>query len=166
MKNLLTKHLTAITIFFLAITLIACQKDENASKLKLAEANNEMGISGSAVTGTDINGLITESAADRMKRKFNATYTNSNKTEYVSFSVKDIANYLDQLKKKYKSDSVYVSFGVYDEITAVDKKDIGRVTVFFLGKNNLSKKGDIRSQNDAGTDPKGSNYLNHGTLWP
>ncbi|MGL6068545.1 MAG: hypothetical protein ACRC0I_07295, partial [Sediminibacterium sp.] len=79
----------------------------------------------------------------------------------------DLDNYIQQLKSQYKSDSVYVSFGVYDEKTAVNKKDIGRITVFFLGKNNNAvKKGDIRGQDVTLGDGSGSNYLNHGSIWP
>ncbi|MFX7140550.1 hypothetical protein ABTH88_21705, partial [Acinetobacter baumannii] len=79
---------------------------------------------------------ISEETAERMQDAFERKYASANTTEYVAFSIKDLDNYIQQLKAQYKSDSVYVSFGVYDEKTAVNKKDIGRITVFFLGKNN------------------------------
>ena len=123
-----------------------------------------MNLSSQAINGSNIRGLISKEAAERMGENFNQAYKTKNGTEYVAFSVRDMSNYLQQLKGKYKSDSVYVSFGVYDEKTAVKRKDIGRITVFFMGKNNNKTNGNIRSQEaeDDGT----SNYFNHGTIWP
>jgi hypothetical protein len=151
----------------LSATIIACSKDDNeTAKLQSQSDAAELSVRGNAAGA--INGLISREAAERMQEAFEKKYSSANGTEYVAFSVKDLDNYMQQLKAKYKSDSVYVSFGVYDEKTAVNKKDIGRITVFFLGKNNnATKNGNIRGQEvlDDGTGT-GSNYLNHGTIWP
>lgn len=163
-----TKSLSAV--LFALLFLAACTKDENeTAKLQSESDDAEMNIQGNAVGAANINGLISKDAADRMQTAFNAKYGVSNGTEHVAFSVKDLNNYVQELKRKYKSDSIYVSFGVYDEKTAVNKKDVGRITVFFFGKNNNPKKGtgNIKSQEaeDDGTG-SGSNYFNHGTIWP
>ncbi|MDP1842362.1 MAG: hypothetical protein Q8K64_02990 [Sediminibacterium sp.] len=167
MKKYLTlKMLGLVTIITIAIS--SCQKDAtDASLTQSANAKDEMTVIGQAVKPSSISGLISEEAAEEMRENFGKTYKTKNETEYVAFSVNDMANYLQQLKAKYKSDSVYVSFGVYDEKTAVNKKDIGRVTVFFVGKNKVSVKGNIRSQDDvANPFDGGSNYFNHGSIWP
>ena len=167
MKKYFTlKMLGLVTIVTIAIS--SCQKD--ATDTALAQASKEkeeMTVIGQAVNPASISGLISEEAAEKMRENFGKTYKTKNETEYVAFSVKDMTNYLQQLKTKYKSDSVYVSFGVYDEKTSVNKKDIGRVTVFFLGKNKFSTKGNIKSQDDvANPFDGGSNYFNHGNIWP
>lgn len=166
-KTLTNRGLLAVLFSILLIT--ACTKDDNeTTKLQNESDDAEMNIQGNAAD-VSINGLISKDAADRMQSNFNAKYGVSNGTEYVAFSVKDMANYVQALKSKYKSDSVYVSFGVYDEKTAVNKKDVGRITVFFFGKNNNPKKGsgNVRSQ-EAEDDGTGtvSNYFNHGNIWP
>ncbi|TAG13943.1 MAG: hypothetical protein EAZ35_09305 [Sphingobacteriia bacterium] len=164
MKILFTKRLSIIGSILLATTFMACEKDQaDTNTLRSSETDTEMSISGSAASG-EINGLITESAADRMKSNFNKTFTTGKKTESITFSVKDLSNYLAQLKTKFKSDSVSVSFGVYDETTAVKKKDIGRITVFFKGNGKKSKNGNIGGQEDEPSAP--GKYLNHGALFP
>lgn len=165
MKKLLSNKCLWLALS-LSATMMSCSKDDNdTAKLQNQSDNNELSVRGNAAA--PINGLISEDAAERMQEAFAKKYKSANSTDYVAFSIKDIDNYVQQLKAKYKSDSIYVSFGVYDEKTAVNKKDIGRITVFFLGKNNNSvKKGDIRGQDVLLDDGTGSNYLNHGSIWP
>ena len=162
------------TIKFLGVLLIAaavssCQKDQGDTTLMQASGTQEEGrVSGQAITANNISGLISEESGENLRENYhNKNARSGNETEYVAFSVKDLSNYLALIRSKYKSDSVYVSFGVYDEKTAVNKKNIGRTTIFFMGKNNVSKAGRIRSQDDTGEDNgDGSNYLNHGTIYP
>ncbi len=147
------------------LTLVSCQKaQEDTIDPTVENAFDEGNISAQAV-GNTIRGLISKEAAEQMGEKFNETYKSANSSKYVAFSIKDLGNYLDQLKKSYKSDSVYVSFGIYDEKTAVKKTDIGRITVFFMGKNMNTKTGNIKTQAVDGLDD-GSNYFNHGNIWP
>ncbi len=149
-----------------SLTLVSCEKaQEEAIDPTVENAVDEGNISAQAA-GNTIRGLISKEAAERMGEKFNETYKSKNTSQYVAFSIKDMGNYLDQLKRKYKSDSVYVSFGVYDEQTAVKKSDIGRVTVFFMGKNLKTKTGNIKSQAIDDVMDDGSNYFNHGSIWP
>ena len=167
MKKYFTIKILGTLLIAMAIT--SCQKDQTETEMtQSSNSNDEMSIRGNAVAAADISGLISQESAERMRENFDRSYKSHNKTEYVAFSVKDISNYMHQLKSKYKSDSVYVSFGVYDEKTAVNKKDAGRITIFFMGKNKVSLKGNIKSQDeviDDGTG-SGSNYFNHGTIWP
>jgi hypothetical protein len=165
MKKYFTTKSLAIAI--ISIAAISCQKDNGETSLtQSANANAERAITGQAIGGYDINGLITEEAGEKMRDNFGKSNKNGKATEYVAFAVKDLSNYLAQLKTTYKSDSVYVSFGIYDDKTAVNKKDVGRVTIFFVGKNKVSKKGNIRSQDEVFDPTGGSNYFNHGSIWP
>lgn len=163
------------TMKFLGILLVAaavssCQKDQGETSLTQTSSTREEGsVSGQAVAANNISGLISEESGEGLRENYHSKNARSgNETEYVAFSVKDLSNYLALIRSKYKSDSVYVSFGVYDEKTAVKKRDIGRTTIFFMGKNNVSKAGKIRSQDDVLDDGtgNGSNYLNHGNIYP
>lgn len=166
MKKYFNTRLLTISMVLASVTLVSCQKaQEKANDPAVENAFNEGKISAQA-TGNTIRGLISKETAERMGEKFNETYKSENKSQYVAFSIKDLGNYLDQLKRSYKSDSVYVSFGVYDEKTAVKKSDIGRVTVFFMGKNMNTKTGNIKSQAADDVMDDGSNYFNHGSIWP
>jgi hypothetical protein len=165
MKKYFNNKMLIITSLAIAVTLSACQKDQDVTDPTVENKFDEGNISAQAANNT-IRGLISREAAERMGEKFNETYKAENASKYVAFSIKDLGNYLDQLKRNYKSDSVYVSFGIYDEKTAVKKSDVGRVTVFFMGKNRNTKTGNIRSQAAEDVLDDGSNYFNHGTIWP
>ena len=166
MKKYFNNKYLTITLMTFALGLSACQKSQEESTDPTVEnAFNEGKISAQAAN-TTIRGLISKEAAERMREKFNETYKSTSTSQYVAFSIKDLGNYLDQLKRSYKSDSVYVSFGIYDEKTAVKNTDIGRVTVFFMGKNMNTKTGNIKSQAADDVIDDGSNYFNHGSIWP
>ena len=165
MKKYFNFRMLTVLIGIASLSLVSCQKaQEEANDPTVENTVNEGNISAQA-TGNTIRGLISKEAAESMSQKFSETYKSANTSQYVAFSTKDLNNYLDQLKRNYKSDSVYVSFGVYDEKTAVKKSDIGRITVFFMGKNMNTKTGNIKTQAADGLED-GSNYLNHGTIWP
>jgi len=164
MRKFLNFKIVAASLIAAAFTLSSCQKEQEPADESANSGRDESKISSQAVNGTNIRGLISKETAERMSETFNQAYKTKNGTEYVAFAVNDMSNYLLQLKEKYKSDSVYVSFGVYDAKTAVNKADIGRITVFFMGKNNNKTSGNIRSQ-EAEDDGK-SNYFNHGNIWP
>ncbi len=166
MRKFLNFKRIAASILVVSISFASCQKDQDVADEanSASSANDEMKISSQAVNNTNIRGLISKETAERMGETFNQTYKTANSTQYVAFDIKDMSNYLQELKAKYKSDSVYVSFGVYDAKTAVKTEDIGRITVFFMGKNNNKTTGNIRSQ--ASDDNEASNYFNHGSIWP
>jgi hypothetical protein len=164
MRKFLNFKFVAASLIAAAFTLSSCQKEQEPADESANSGRDESKISSQAVNGTNIRGLISKETAERMAETFNQAYKTKNGTEYVAFAVNDMSNYLLQLKEKYKSDSVYVSFGVYDAKTAVNKADIGRITVFFMGKNNNKSTGNIRSQSTE--DDGSSNYFNHGSIWP
>jgi hypothetical protein len=168
MKNLISNRLLALGIIA-SLSFTACQKAETESNLM--QSNNEdaeMNLVGSAAKNVAINGLISEGNAARMQATYKKNYQGKNFTEYVEFDIKDMEEFIKQLKKKYKSDKLYVYFGEYDKITAPKASYDGRVSVFFLGNNKKSNSGNFRSQDigDGGLPTDGSNYLNHGTIWP
>ena len=167
MKNLISKRFLALGVIA-SLSFTACQKAETESNLMQSNnKDNEMNLVGSAAA-VSINGLITEDAAKAMQEAYQKKFGALTKTEYVEFDVKDIENFVKQIKSKYKSDKVRVYFGVYDEKTTTKRDYIGRTTVFFLGNNKKSNSGNIRSQNtgDPGDPTDGSNYMNHGSIWP
>lgn len=163
MRKFLKIQLIAVTLLIASFSLSSCQKEQESAD-EPSSINDAVKISSQEVNATNIRGLISKETAENMSQTFNQTFKTANSTEYVAFGLNDMDNYLQMLKAKYKSDSVYVSFGVYNEKTAVNKKDIGRITVFFMGKNNNTASGNIRSQDDLGDGS--SNYLNHGSIWP
>lgn len=168
MKNLFTKRFLVLGVIA-SLSFTACQKAETeANALQSKNKDVEMNLVGSAANASAINGLISESAAARMQETYKKNYSGKNFTEYVVFDVEDMEKYIKEIKTKYKSDKVYVYFGQYDEITAPKPEYKGRVSVFFLGNNKKSNSGNFRSQDigDGSTPGDGSNYLNHGSIWP
>lgn len=167
MKNLISKRLLALGVLA-SLSFTACQKAETETNpLQSNNKDNEMNLVGSAAAGISINGLISENAAEAMQNAYKAKFGSLTKTEYVEFDVNEMEKFIKQLKNKYKSDKLRVYFGVYDEKTTTNPNYVGRTTVFFLGNNKKAKNGNIRSQNaEDGLPGEGSNYLNHGTIWP
>ena len=168
MKNLISKRFLALGVIA-SLSFAACQKAETESNpLQSNKKDAEMNLVGSANANTSINGLISESEAAKMQETYRKNYKGNNFTEYVAFDVEDIEKFVKEIKTKYKSDKIFVYFGQYDEKTAPKPEYKGRVSVFFLGNNKKSSSGNFRSQNtgDPGAPPDGSNYLNHGSIWP
>lgn len=168
MKNFISTRFLALGVIA-SLSFTACQKAETESNLLQSnKKDNEMNLVGSANSTIAINGLITESAADKMQRIYKENYKGKKYTEYVEFNINDMENYIKQLKNKYKSDKIRVYFGEYDASTTTNTNYVGRTTVFFLGNNKKTNSGNIKSQNvgDGSTPEEGSNYLNHGSIWP
>lgn len=148
-----------------ATLFVACQKEQNGLSKENETASANENVNGVAVNAKDISGLITSDAADEMRDEFLKKY-GKNSTQYVAFSAKDLANYLALVTKKYKSDSIYVNFGVYNKKTATSKANEGKLTIFFMGKNQNTKTGNIKTQAVDEGDDTSSNYLNHGGIYP
>ncbi|SJZ58520.1 hypothetical protein [Sediminibacterium ginsengisoli] len=148
-----------------ATLFVACQKEQNGLTKETETASSNEIVNGVAVNANDVAGLISSDAADEMRDEFLKKY-GKNSTQYVAFSTKDLANYLAILTKKYKSDSIYVNFGVYNKKTATSKANEGKLTVFFMGKNKNTKTGNIRTQAVDDSEDTSSNYLNHGGIYP
>ena len=153
---------------FLAVTviiLLACQKDQAKNTASVA-AGDESTIMNTASTAT-IPGLISGANANELRTVY-INVAGPNATQYVAFSLKDITNFLNSMKSKYKSDSVYVNFGVYDYNTdpTADKSEIGKTTIFFTVNNNLPSKGNFIKTNSNDGGDTSYNSLNHGNIWP
>ncbi|HEY1018787.1 MAG TPA: hypothetical protein VGE25_07310, partial [Sediminibacterium sp.] len=77
---------------------------------------------------------------------------------------KDLIAFINGLQAKYKSDVIYVNFGVYGRgALPVSSKDYGRLTVFFTG--NKIPAPAITRRTDGIGDPL-DEFLNHGQLVP
>ena len=155
--------LLAVVVIFL---FIGCQKESAATDTTeaIATTGGESAVIKSTA-GSGINGLISEENATQMA----AAYAKSNpvgKTLSVAYATKDLIAYLKVLNNKYKSDSVYVTFAIYDKKTAHKPAQIGRTTVFFMGNKGaglgkVTTNGLINADDDAS-----SNYLNGGMQRP
>lgn len=154
--------LSGFLMLAVVTTLVACQKEQNGvspQKERSSVSGSETAISGVAVNGVDVSGLISSSTAQEMHDVYVAA--NPNGTQYVEFQIKDLEGFLQILKSKYKSDVVRVNFGIYDSNTANDPANVGKTTVYFSGLDKRSNDGAIKT-NATGDDSS----LNHGSIWP
>ncbi len=138
---------------------VACHKEQNGiapEKKSTNRTTDNETVNGVAVNGDGIYGFITSSDAEKMRSAY--LKANPNGTQYVSFQMKDLEGFLNVLKSKYKSDVVYVNFGVYDSQTGPGKE--GKTTVFFSGNDKTTQTG------GAVTNAADPTYLNHGGIYP
>ncbi len=157
MKKLSLIGKVAVTMS-LVVCLMACQKQQEAT----VEATDENIIQNAAGTGKP-SGEINRDDAAELSETFKKTGCGG--TEYVAFKIKDLQIYLNNLQAKYKSDVVYVNFGVYTKKTAPTKDLVGRTTIFFSGNNKKKSLGGIVKTNDL-AELDFSDYLNHGQVYP
>lgn len=143
---------TVLLLSVVTILLVACQKGQDGSITNESNTvkNSEENITAIEVDASSIPGIISKNEAAKMASRYKSARIN--KSEYISFDVKDIQNYLSVLKKQ-GSKKIYVNFGIYEN---------GRLTVFFSGDKKKSS-GSIRG-NDV--DKEDSEFLNHGGLFP
>lgn len=131
------------------ILLVACQKEQDGVTNEVNNKSSEEMITGIEVDASSIPGIIDQNEAAAMASRYKAAGVN--KSEYVSFSIKDIQNYLNVLKRD-RSEKIYVNFGMYAD---------GRMTVFFSG-DKKKRSGSVRGNNIE----KETEFLNHGGLFP
>jgi len=129
--------------------LVACQKEQDGVTNETNARSNEATITAIQVSASDIPGIITQNKAAELASRYAAARLNMSTA--VSFSVKDIQNYLSLLKRD-GSKNLYVNFGMYEN---------GRLTIFFSGDKKQSS-GNIRN---SGTT-NDTEYLNNGGLVP
>lgn len=164
-----TLFLNTLILPVLACMLFAsCQKEQNTlSSETNAGTDNEkvVGVAG----GGKYAGSITGSYASALAANYLKMYgSDRGHTNYVAFSAKDLKQFITDLQTKYKSDTIYVNFGVYGRGAApVNSKDYGRLTVFFTGNNiSLGTTGGRRNDGFTASDPSQDEFLNHGDLTP
>jgi hypothetical protein len=81
--------------------------------------------------------MISKDDAASMAAEYAKAYNNARSSKFtqsVTFDIKDLQNFLAVLKRK-GGQSVTVNFGVYNEKTAHNPSQIGRLTVFFTGSS-------------------------------
>lgn len=168
MKKFSTLFSTALLSALVIVFLVSCQKEQSTATADSAAATGEsarvVGISGSgpALSGS-INGPYAAALAANYAKKYGGS--SDNQAQSVAFSAKDLIAFINSLQTKYKSDLIYVNFGVYGKGAApVDAKDYGKLTVFFTGGSSTSSN---RRNNDGGDGiGDGGDALNHGSIYP
>lgn len=153
------------------VFLVSCQKDEVAATTD--NQNNTTVVAEGAVVGTaglgHYAGSIPSTYASALAANYSRKYGEGDQAQSVAFSAKDLISFIQGLQAKYKSDVIYVNFGVYGKGAApVSSKDWGKLTVFFTGNKipSASSNGSTRKDgpDDITADP--DQFLNHGQIFP
>lgn len=152
------------TMLVFASVMVSCQKEQAATNDSTANTSTEnanvVGVAGSGPYA----GSISISYADALAANYAKKYNDDNQTKYVAFNAKDLVAFINNLQAKYKSDIIYVNFGVYGKgALPVDSKDYGRLTVFFTGNKIPAPSASRRTD---GIDNTTDEFLNHGGLVP
>ena len=127
---------TALLILVVGVLFLSCQKEQSSvtdetAKVASSENNNIVGVAGTTSWAGSIDPAYAASLAANYLKKYGE---DDNQTQSVAFSAKDLIAYITNLQNKYKSDIIYVNFGVYGKgAKPVNAKDWGRLTVFFTG---------------------------------
>lgn len=155
----------ALIVTVVAVLFVSCQKEQNPVSDDIAAASSEnhvVGVAGSGSYEGSIDGSYASSLAANYVKKYG---DDKDQTQSVAFSAKDLISFINGLRTKYKSDIIYVNFGVYgDGAKPVNDKDYGRLTVFFTG--NKIPAPTSGHKNDGLLDDVLDQFLNHGGLVP
>lgn len=147
------------TIMLVTVFFSSCQKEQTVAETP--EAATERNVVGVAGVGP-YEGSITPSYAASLAANYVDKY--GNKSIRVEFKAKDLVAFINGLQAKYKSDVIYVNFGVYGKgAEAVNNKDNGRLTVFFTGNKIPAPSTSRRTD---GTSDGTDEFLNHGGIYP
>lgn len=152
---------TVLLLSVVTTLLVACQKEQDGVTNE-ASAKSEESVVAVEVNAANISGMISKDAAASMAAEYAKAYNNARSSKFtqsVTFDIKDLQNFLAILKRN-GGQSVTVNFGVYNEKTAHDPSQIGRLTVFFTGS--AKSKGSIRTNDTEGS----REFLNEGNLLP
>ena len=154
---------SALLLFgVVAFLFMACQKEQSPvlADDSVSESNTITGVAGHGAFQGSIDGPY----AAALQQNFSEKYDNNDQTLQVAFSAKDLTAFIASLQKKYKTDIIYVNFGVYGiGAPPMDRKDNGRMTVFFTGNNITNPSGNVKTNGMSASD---DDYLNHGGLVP
>lgn len=141
---------SVLLLSVVTILLVACQKEQDGVTTETSNGSSSESITAIEVDASSIPGIIPQNEAAALASRYAAA--GLNKSTGVTFSVKDIQNYLNILKRQ-GSANITVNFGMYEN---------GRLTVFFSG-DKKTRSGNIRNSEEIG---KETEFLNHGTLRP
>lgn len=141
---------TVLLLSVVTTLLVACQKEQDGVTNEVSNNSADESVTAIQVDASNIPGIIPQNEAATLASRYAAARVN--KSTAVAFSVKDIQNYLNLLKRN-RSEKIYVNFGMYEN---------GRLTVFFSG-DKRSGSGSIRNS-DIFDDAR--EFLNHGGLLP
>ncbi len=141
---------TVLLLSVVTTLLVACQKEQDGVTNEVSNNSADESITAIQVDASSIPGIIPQNEASKLAARYAAARVN--KSTAVSFSVKDIQNYLNLLKRN-RSEKIYVNFGMYEN---------GRLTVFFSG----DKKGGSGSIRNSDLLDDVREFLNHGGLLP
>lgn len=150
------------TIMLVTVLFSSCQKEQAAATEDTTATSDErvVGTAGSGPYAGSINAGYAASLAANYAKKFGA----DDQTLRVEFKAKDLIAFINGMQAKYKSDIVYVNFGVYGRgAQPANPKDYGRLTVFFTG-NRIPAPSATRRTDGIG-DPL-DEFLNHGQIYP
>lgn len=149
------------TIMLVTVLFSSCQKEQAAATEDTAATSERVvGVAGNGPYEGSINAGYAASLAANYAKKFGG----DDQTLRVEFKAKDLIAFINGIQAKYKSDIIYVNFGVYGKgAQPVNPKDYGRLTVFFTG-NKIPAPSATRRTDGLG-DPL-DEFLNHGGLVP
>lgn len=166
MNSIFSTTLLLVTVF--AVTFTSCKKEQtaatsDATAAASAENNHMVVVNGSGLYSGSIKASYASSLAANYAKQYGS---DNSQTQSVAFSAKDLIAFLSGLQTKYKSDIIYVNFGVYGKgALPLNSKDNGRLTVFFTG-NKIPAPSANRRNDDIGDDGSMDEYLNHGSMLP
>ena len=165
-NSIFSSTLLLVTVF--AVIFTSCKKEQSAATgdtnaTASAENNHMVAVSGSGSYAGSIKASYASALAANYAKQYGS---DNNQTQSVAFSATDLIAFLNGLKNKYKSDIIYVNFGVYGKgALPLNSKDYGRLTVFFTG-NKIPAPSASRRNDDIGDDGSMDDYLNHGSMLP
>jgi hypothetical protein len=156
----------ALTLVVLAtVVLMSCKKEQSeVADTIVPPATDNSGLIVSGSGNGPYSGSIDQSYAAALAGNYAKKYDDDDQVQYVSFKADELISFLQNLKAKYKSDYIYVNFGVYGKgAKPVSSKDWGRLTVFFTG-NKIPAT--IKRRTEGVMDLSDDEFLNHGQIYP
>ncbi|MES2005109.1 MAG: hypothetical protein V4450_11340 [Bacteroidota bacterium] len=165
MKKFYSFSSTLLLSAVVSVLLLSCQKEQAAATDDTATPaleNRVVGVQGGGPYSGSINPSYAASLGANYAKKYGS---GDDQTQLVAFSAKDLVSFINGLKAKYKSDTIYVNFGIYGKgALPANSKDYGRLTVFFTG--NRIPAPSTRVGNNGLLDDVLDEFLNHGGLVP
>lgn len=159
----------ALLLVVMITVFTACQKEQSTTTVSQENASSApsdetrvVGVAGSA--GEVVSGSYAAALQSNYYRKFS---DDDNKSQYVAFDAETLIKFITKLKVS-GSTKIYVNFGVYGKgAPAPNRKDDGKLTVFFTGSKIPAPS--YRYRSDGFLDAlllDGEDFLNHGEMFP